>query len=162
MTSLKSAGARCREAVKQDVQRLAAMRWDFYVEDGERPAYERDVFERECAAIMAAGLAERRWQHFVAEIGDGIVAMASVQFIPLIPRPSRMHDRLGYLTNVYTNPPRRNVGIGQSLLEYIRQWARQQDLELLIVWPSDGSRDLYRRVGFRDDTEILELKLRSQ
>lgn len=160
MRKSNSIMARCRRATVLDADSLAAMQWDFYLEDGDQPAGERAVFEDECSRFIQAGLEAGTWEHFVAEIDARVVAMASIQLVQMMPRPSRARDALGYLTNVYTTPNYRNQGIGQGLLEYAKAWAQQQDLELLVVWPSWGSRSVYQRVGFRDDIEILELKIR--
>ena len=39
-------------------------------------------------------------------------------------------------------------------------WARDVDLELVIVWPSEQARAFYGRHGFSERTEIMELVLR--
>ncbi len=38
-------------------------------------------------------------------------------------------------------------------------WALEQRLELLIVWPSERSVSFYRRAGFAPSAEMLELHL---
>jgi hypothetical protein len=41
------------------------------------------------------------------------------------------------------------------------RWARAEDLELLMVWPSEASVDFYGRAGFERDPEALVLALRN-
>ena len=66
---------------------------------------------------------------------------------------------LGYLTNVYVLPDRRNQGVGARILAEVKGWAKEAGLELLIVWPSDKSRAFYRRAGFTGRDDPLQLML---
>ncbi len=50
--------------------------------------------------------------------------------------------------NPPTTPAFRSLGLGGGVLEAAKSWAGEQDIELLIVWPSDGSVGFYRRHGF--------------
>ena len=68
--------------------------------------------------------------------------------------------RFGYITNTYTRPEARNRGLGSRLLKEVREWAVREDLELLIVWPSDRAAPFYQREGFSQRTEIMQLLLR--
>lgn len=52
------------------------------------------------------------------------------------------------VTNVYTRPSHRGRGVGAKLLTATTEWARQEGLEVLVVWPSEGSVSLYHRQGF--------------
>jgi hypothetical protein len=42
----------------------------------------------------------------------------------------------------------------------VLHWAREHDLESLIVWPSETSVGFYQRAGFRDTSEMLEYEVR--
>ncbi|HGJ5884485.1 GNAT family N-acetyltransferase [Arsenophonus sp.] len=66
-----------------------------------------------------------------------------------IPNPNDMNGHWGYLTNVYTLPKYRNKGVGTALLSVAYRWAKHEELELLVVWPSDKSYSFYERTGFR-------------
>ena len=46
-------------------------------------------------------------------------------------------------------------------MTHVLQWAREQDLESLIVWPSETSVGFYERAGFRDTSEMLEYEVRA-
>jgi hypothetical protein len=41
-----------------------------------------------------------------------------------------------------------------------KQWARDEDLELLIVYPSEGAVTFYERAGFCAENDVMELTLR--
>jgi len=98
--------------------------------------------------------------HFIAESGDGIVGNIVCQVVPLVPRPCRVHDSCAVITDNYVKPTDRSNGIGSELLRRAVEWARELDLELIIVWPSEQARIFYGRHGFSERTEIMELVLR--
>ena len=59
-------------------------------------------------------------------------------------------------------PEQRGQGVGTERMQQVVAWARERDLELLIVWPSERSRTLYARAGFRAESEIMEQVFRSE
>lgn len=77
-----------------------------------------------------------------------------------VPRPSRIADSWAYLTDCYTRPTHRDRGVGTKLLSYVIAWARTQDFEMMLVWPSERSGDFYARGGFEGDAEVRILHLR--
>jgi N-acetylglutamate synthase-like GNAT family acetyltransferase len=50
-------------------------------------------------------------------------------------------------------------GIGTELLKAVKQWARENRIELLFVWPSEKSVTFYERQGFLVENDIMELEL---
>ena len=107
------------------------------------------AFRRHCEVFLSEVLGSGRWALWVAQSDGRIVPNAFVQVVPKVPRPGRFDDAIGYVTNVYVEPKERGHGVGTELLRHVGAWARERDLELLIVWPSERSRTLYARAGFR-------------
>lgn len=149
-----------RLATPADAAELAELRWRFRAEDGEPVRCDRESFAGACAAFFRREMAEERQANWLALEDDGIVACVTVHRVPLVPRPCRIVDAFGVVTNSYTLPERRGRGIGTELLEHVEAWARNEDLELLIVWPSEQAASLYRRAGFSDEHDILQFQLR--
>ena len=89
-----------------------------------------------------------------------IISQVFVHKVDMIPRPCKIDDRFGYITNDYTKPEYRNQGIGSKLLGEVIKWARNEDLELLIVYPSERAISFYERAGFRAENDVMELTLR--
>ena len=89
-----------------------------------------------------------------------IIAQAFVQRIQKVPTPWSIQCEFGYVTNVYTYPAYRNKGIGARLMEHYQEWARQQNLEMLVLWPSQRAVPFYPRGGFHRPTEAMEYRLR--
>jgi GNAT superfamily N-acetyltransferase len=142
-----------RMATLDDIPELARMRRDFTFEDGVAP--EGDDYEDDFARVVGDGIESGRWSIWVAEVDREIVSHMFVGLVDKIPRPTREHRWIGYLTNVYTHPEHRNRGIGAALLERVTAWARESDVELLVVWPSDESVPFYERAGFTSGRDPL-------
>ena len=152
---------RYRLATENDATALAEMRWAFRTETVERPpTITREEFVTACAEFFRRVLGEGHWACWLAEDDGQIVSHMFIQRIRKIPNPYRLHGEFGYITNAYTRPAFRNQGIGAALLQRVKEWARQQDLELLILWPSDTSVAFYERAGFSSEHEILQYRLR--
>src|SRR5689334_615274 len=137
-----------RQATADDIPALAASRWAFRTEGGETPIEPEASFALRYEAFVRAALDSGQWTYWIAESDGELVAHMAVCIVKSIPRPSRLSDQWGYLTDCYTRPAYRNRGIGAELLGLVAEWARSSDLESLIVWPSDDSESFYARGGF--------------
>ena len=150
-----------RQATVDDIPALAAARWAFRLEGGETPIETEPSFLRRYDAFVRKALESGQWTYWVAEEVDGeLVGHMAVCVVESIPRPSRLTDQWGYLTDCFTRPSFRNRGVGAELLRHVARWARSRDLEMLVVWPSDDSQSFYARAGFTRDDEMRMLHLR--
>ena len=151
-----------RTAILADLGNLAAARWAFRTDDAtEAPIESEQAFVRRYQSFVGVALKSQRLVYWLAETAKGeLAAHMAVFIVPGIPRPSRARDQWGYLTDCYTLPAFRNRGIGRELLGHVAAWAQSQDLEMLLVWPSDRSQTFYARAGFGPDDEARVLRLR--
>ena len=150
-----------RLARAADLRQLAELRWQSRTdEDGERPRHGHGEFTTSCEQFLREGLSSGARAYWLAVENDKIISHIFVQQIPMVPRPYKIDDRWGYITNAYTLPERRGEGIGESLMKRVIAWAQAEDLELLIVWPSDRAVSFYHKLGFSADNDILQLTLR--
>jgi GNAT superfamily N-acetyltransferase len=149
-----------RKAGFEDIPRLAELRWEMTIEGGDEPGAGREAFVRACAAFYERTLAGGLQTHWVAERDGRIVATISLHEVEMLPRPGRIEDRFGCITNNYTEPGARGQAIASGLLRHVQAHAAASDLELLIVWPSERAVPFYERLGFRWENEVMELRLR--
>jgi GNAT superfamily N-acetyltransferase len=150
-----------RIACEIDTIALAELRWDFCLEDSQSsPLFSREEFIVLCSEVLRGNLDQQNWVYWVAELDGKIISHIFVQLIDMIPKPTRLRDRYGYVTNTYTQPIYRKQGIGTKLMHHVKQWAKTEDLELLIVWPSQVSVAFYERVGFSRNNGVLECSIR--
>ncbi len=149
-----------RLAAPDDIESLADLRWR--LSTGDLPtntSLERKEFIAAFCSALPSIEACDSLVHFLAEREGQAIAALSIVKVMKIPRPGNIRGQWGYLTNVYTLPEFRNKGIGAGLLAAARNWAKAQQLELLLVWPSDRSYQFYERAGFRRETDPLTLKI---
>jgi GNAT superfamily N-acetyltransferase len=151
-----------RIAAEADLSQLSQLRWDFRHEDGfEQPVVSYDEFFEECLEFLKHGLESGFQTYWVAEREGEIIAQIFVHKIELVPRPCKLQDQFGYITNNYTKPAYRGQGIGSKLMEHVIEWAKKEDFELLIVYPSEEAVTYYERSGFISDNEVMERQLRA-
>lgn len=150
-----------RQATFEDLNQLAELRWEFRSLDAyETPLVGKSEFIESCVSFLRRGLENGFYVYWIAEEGSEIAAHIFVHRIDLVPRPCKIRDQFGYLTNNYTKPEYRNKGIGSKLLQTVKDWASAEDLELLIVYPSEQAVSFYQRAGFDAKNEVMELRLR--
>ena len=144
-----------RLAQLDDVDELVRMRADFTFEDHAPTLPTNPGYEEECRVFLEDAIAGGRWQIWVAELDGSVVSHAFVALVDKVPRPIYAPRRIAYLTNVYTRPEHRNRGIGAAVIRRAQEAARDADVELMIVWPSDESVGFYAREGFERPDEPL-------
>jgi GNAT superfamily N-acetyltransferase len=147
-------------ATTRDADELARLRWDFSPEEVAAGRQSFAQFRQGFGEFLEAALASGNWVVWVAERERRLVANIWVQVIHKVPRPGRFggHNRYGYVTNVYAVPQVRGQGIGSLLLQRVVEWARDQELEFLVVWPSEESVRYYQRAGFQPSPSALEME----
>jgi GNAT superfamily N-acetyltransferase len=162
-----------RPAGPADAGELARLRHDFRI--AIDPAIEDEgTFLRRCLPWMEERLAHPStgWRAWVAESGAGAVAVVGgeastarlvghvwVRRLDKIPNPVGEVEAHAYLTNMYVEPGLRGAGVGSRLLEAALAWCREQRIGSVVLWPTERSRTLYGRAGFRDTGDVLELPL---
>lgn len=149
-----------RIAAANELTQIADLCWRLHVDD--EPLDDRGPCERFIAAFLDVHEAE--WKsnegiHWVAVDGARIVAVMSIVIVRKLPRPGDLHGRWEYLANSYALPEVRNAGVGSQLLAAIERWAIGENLELLVVWPSEKAYPFYERAGFRRYPDPVVLRL---
>lgn len=149
-----SAEATFRIANNGDLRALAELRWALKDEHGETGAADRDAFISQFTEICIDN-GPGEFAHWIAEISGAIVAVVSVQKVRKAPKPGALNGCWGYVTNVYASPEARGSGIAADLLERVKDWARRESFEFLILWASDRAQTFYHRAGFTKPDDVL-------
>ena len=148
-----------RLATESDISSLSEMRWEHeYEEEGEFDISKED-FIKECNLFIVNGIRSGTWYYWIAEENNIIISNIYINIIRKVPKPQKLFTEIGYITNVHTKIEFRNKGIGAELLKKIKQWAIDNKIELLFVWPSPKSVTFYERQGFSMNNEIMELEI---
>jgi ribosomal protein S18 acetylase RimI-like enzyme len=147
-----------RIAAEEDLPQLGDLRWRLQTDDNEEfDVAAHDQYIKDFSSLLEDENNSGQLVHWVAETQGQIIAAMSVRIVNKIPKPSKYGGRWGYLTNVYTLPEYRSRRIGGQLLGCVKNWAKQEQLEMLIVWPSDNAYAFYERSGFRKYPDPLVL-----
>ncbi|NDI33182.1 GNAT family N-acetyltransferase [Chengkuizengella sediminis] len=148
-----------RLAGTKDIEQLIKMRWDFTLEDyPDKKIQDSDYnqFHEECESFLLNAFNNNHWYIWVVEIEGKIVSNIYIEVIHKVPRPGRITYPFGYMTNVYTIPESRGLGLGSKLMTEINKWAEELNYEFIIVWPSEQSIDFYSRNGYIHCKEPME------
>lgn len=148
-----------RRAGRRDVDALAQLRWNMHTEE-EAATEDYEGFLARFRAFGDGAVNSEAWRIWVVELEGHIVGNLWLQLVPRVPRPiNEPPSALGYLTNVYVEPPYRNAGLGSRMLRDLADWCREQAVAVVVVWPSERSFDYYRREGF-EASDSLQLSLK--
>jgi GNAT superfamily N-acetyltransferase len=148
-----------RLATESDALLLARFRYDFRASLSQACESEADFVQR-CERWMQERLREESgWRCWLAEQDRRPVGHLWLQFIEKIPNPIVEPKHHAYVTNFYVRAEARGCGIGSSLLEAALAWSKAQDVQAVILWPTEQSRPLYLRHGFAVRDDLLELVL---
>lgn len=145
-----------RDATPADAAALAELRWEFRA--GRDPAVEgHDAFIDRCVAWMLRELRSGDpWRAWVAVRDGRIVGQVWVDLLRKVPNPIGERERHAYLSNLYVQPSERG-GVGTALLQNAIDWARANEIDRIVLWPSAMSVTLYRRHGFTREGDVMEL-----
>ena len=149
-----------RRADGRDAVQLADLRWGLRTDDA--PMCDAEAKAQFIARFVAwmEQTSDKDLVHWVAEQDGGLVGVISIRIIPMLPSPEALDDRFGYITNSYVVPGQRDKGVGTALLAAVKDWALDEKLELLVVWPSARAYPFYARGGYRRHSDPVVLKLR--
>lgn len=148
-----------RLAKESDIPMLSEMRWEHEYEEAGKFDIQKEDFIKECNLFLVNGLKSGTWEYWIAEENNIIISNIYINRIRKVPKPQKLFAEIGYVTNVHTKAKFRNKGIGTELLKKVKQWAINNEIELLFVWPSQKSITFYKKQGFFMNNEIMELEL---
>ena len=148
-----------RLASESDAALLARLRYDLRSALRETNEKETDFVER-CTAWMQARLrGNESWRCWIAELESTPVGSIWAQLVEKIPNPIAETEHYVYVTNFYVREEYRGRGIGSQLLTAVREWAQSNDAHSIILWPTDRSKPLYLRHGYKPADNIMQLTL---
>ncbi len=139
-------------ANENNFEALARLRYEFKEENTNSD----QKFINDYIKYLEMEFQLNRIKVFCAEIDNEIIGNINLILVPKSPTPGKVHSHIAYLTNTYIKSEYRNKGIGTELINRINIFAKEQNIELIFVWPSERSVPLYERNGFENENEILE------
>jgi GNAT superfamily N-acetyltransferase len=156
---MSASEVRVRLASVNDADMLAKLRFDLR-SSFHNVCESEDEFIARCTSWMRARLRDdAAWQCWIAEVDSTAIGSVWVQLIEKIPNPIAESESYAYLTNFFVREEYRGKGIGTMLLAEALAWSRSKDAAAVILWPTERSKPLYVRHGFKPADDFMELVL---
>src|SRR5208337_2843500 len=135
-----------RRAVASDLEAIVGLRLAFERITRDSGSLDEVSRRAELASLLGADMAEGNLVCWLAEDGGRAVAQAALR---VRRRAGAAAGGLGELLNVYTDPSYRGRGIGSALVAEAVAEASAIGLGRVRLRPTDDSRRIYERAGFR-------------
>ena len=74
-----------------------------------------------------------------------------------MPSPDNLNGKCAYLMNIYTRPQFRGHGIGNRIVRWLVEQARQRHISKIYLETSNKGRPLYQTIGFADMKDMMKL-----
>jgi GNAT superfamily N-acetyltransferase len=153
-----------RPASPDDARVIAWHRARMFQDMGEISPANFDILLEEARRWTESALERGEYVGWlgVSQANPGIIAGgAGVQLRQVPPHPSRPPAAAGIakgkhaiVLNVFTEPEWRRRGLATLLLRQLLDWAREKQLDSLLLHASADGRSLYERLGFVATNEM--------
>jgi GNAT superfamily N-acetyltransferase len=149
------AAVRIRRATIRDARTLADLRYEFrsVLRD---PVQTKRVFVKRVQPWMARELRARRWCAWLAEVDGEAIGCVWLFRMPKLPNPDGEPEHHGYVSNFYVRSAWRGRGIGSRLMRAVIEQCEAEHVDSVILWPTERSKPLYLRHGFRIAEGMLD------
>lgn len=152
-----------RRAVPADAAVIAGHRVGMFRDMGRLTPGATEALRAASAAWLGPAIERGEYVGWLAVAADGrVVAGAGVQRRMLLPFPRALPDgtvsvaagRGAVVVNVYTEPADRRRGAARLLMAQVLAWAREAELEDLVLHAAPDGRHLYESLGFAPTNEM--------
>ena len=152
-----------RKADISDIALLTEMRLEMR---RERETVPLDMPEEEFADAVrnffSQTIADGSFVSFIAFCNGEPAACSGLSIQCLPPSYSEPHGRRGYITNMFTRPRWRGMGLATKLLDEIVSYCKSIACDSIDLNASNAGRPVYLKYGFVDIPGEMKLKLENQ
>jgi len=145
-----------RKATIDDMDQLIILRKKQLVDEGIAPNADIDT---ELAAFFKKKLGDGTLIQWLAEDNEEIIAASAVVFYEFPPSYTNKTGKKAYITNMYTKEEYRGQGIGTNMLDRAVNEAKDAGISKIWLGASELGRPVYKKYGFKETDEWLELNL---
>ncbi len=93
-----------------------------------------------------------------AEVNGQKIGCGGLCIYQEMPSPDNTSGYCGYLMNIYTREAWRGHGVGEAVVSYLLDRARNKKIEKIYLETSESGRGLYEKLGFTDMVDYMKLK----
>ena len=145
-----------RRATLEDIELLIDLRKKQLIDEGiqitQNIDYELDGFFRNF-------LGNNTMVEWLVESDSIVIASAAAIFYNFPPTYTNISGKKAYITNMYTSPEYRGKGIATSLLNRLVKDIQQAGIEKIWLGASKLGRPVYKKFGFKETDEWLEMTI---
>lgn len=149
-----------RAATLEDISELVNLRFMAILETNGIDQNQRTPeFEKKVQEYFIEGLSNQTYFGAVAEQDGQLVSNNGLVLYRKPPSFKGSTGIVGYVTNVYTKPQFRKMGIATELMKLLIAYAKSTGATKIHLGATDDGRPLYEKHGFKD-VAIPALELR--
>jgi GNAT superfamily N-acetyltransferase len=149
-----------RLASESDADTLARLRYELRASSHEVIENE-EAFLARCVAWMNDRLRQGSYWHcWIAERQSIAVGAVWAQLVEKIPNPVAEPEHYVYLTNFYVREEYRDQGLGSRMLAAVLAWAKSENAQMVLLWPTERSKPFYLRHGFSFADDSMQLRIK--
>ena len=137
-----------------DIPHIVELKMDMFCEfgyDKNLGNNAREVIAEDYKRMYEDGLAI----HFLAKVDGLTVGMAGAFIKSDIPYRYFANSQYGFISDVYTVPAHRNLGISTKLNEAALDWLRDYGVDSVRLLASEAGRPIYEQLGFSPDVAMV-------
>ncbi len=140
-----------RSATISDISELVKLRFMAILEsEGVDQEQRTPEFEKVIQDYFMECLSNQTYFGAVAELNRCLISNTGLVFYRKPPAFKGTTGIVGYVTNVYTMPEFRNLGIASELMKLLITFAKNSGATKIHLGATEAGRKLYEKHGFRD------------
>ncbi|WP_110926879.1 GNAT family N-acetyltransferase [Bacillus massiliglaciei] len=144
-----------RKATLHDIGTLIQVRKKQLADEGLEPIN----IDQELFTFFQNKLSDGTLLQWLAEDGQEVIACGAVLFHDFPPSFTNRTGKKAYITNMYTAPAYRGQGIATNLLSKLADEAKSAGVSKMWLGASEMGRPVYKKFGFTETGEYLELDM---
>ncbi|MBO0960903.1 GNAT family N-acetyltransferase [Neobacillus sp. MM2021_6] len=145
-----------RKATIDDIKALIDLRKRQLMDEGSNPTTDIDL---ELTVFFKNKLSDSSLIQWLVEENEEIIACGAIIVYEFPPSYTNKSGKKAYVTNMYTNEKYRGQGIATKLLTKLVEEAKNLDIRKIWLGASKLGRPVYKKYGFKESDEWLELNL---
>ncbi|MEB4869480.1 MULTISPECIES: GNAT family N-acetyltransferase [Priestia] len=144
------------KATVNEIDQLIYLRKKQLVDEGIEPNQEIDT---ELKEFFTNKMSDGSLIEWIVEDNEEIIATGAIVFYEFPPTYTNKSGKKAYITNMYTKESYRGQGIATKLLTKLVAEAKTAGIIKIWLGASNLGRPVYKKFGFKEADELLELDI---